>query len=78
VRLHLSGQRHAQAAEPAVMTVAAVQASAAAVQAEVAVAQASAAVVQAEVAVAAQVSTVQLTQTVNKTVNKKPVTVYHQ
>jgi len=60
------------------MTVAAVQASAAAVQAEVAVAQASAAVVQAEVAVAAQVSTVQLTQTVNKTVNKKPVTVYHQ
>jgi hypothetical protein len=78
VRLHLSGQRHAQAAEPAVMTVAAVQASAAAVQAEVAVAQASAAVVQAEVAVAAQVSTVQLTQTVNKTVNKKPVTVYNQ
>jgi len=34
--------------------------------------------VQAEVAVGAQVSTVQLTQTVNKTVNKKPATVYRQ
>lgn len=54
------------------------QVSAAAVQAEVAVAQASAAVVQAEVAVGAQVSTVQLTQTVNKTVKKKPATVYRQ
>lgn len=60
------------------MTVAAVQVSAAAVQVKVVAAQASAAVVQAEVAVGAQVSIVQLTQTVNKTVNKKPATVYRQ
>ena len=50
----------------------------AAVQVKVVAAQASAAVVQAEVAVRAQVSIVQLTQTVNKTVKKKPATVYSQ
>lgn len=57
---------------------AAEQASAATVQAEVAAVQASAAAVQAEAAMGAQVSTVQPTQTVNKTVNKKPATVYRQ
>ena len=60
------------------VSAAAVQVSAAEVQVKVVAAQASAAVVQAEVAVRAQVSIVQLTQTVNKTVNKKPATVYRQ